>query len=215
MTKRKESLHVNTDLSSVFHRVPTPNKTPDGFPIDRALELILRQMRSAGFRDRTMSDYELHVSHFADTTGAKTLEELTTEHVYDWLSAMHVSNQTKLTRLKCLKAFLSKCLNNGWLDRPFWAQVHVKVDMPVKRGVTEREINVLLTMLDLTRFLELRDATAILTMYQTGIRISTLAQLRESHVDVAAGVLKIDGGLLKNHQAIFLPFKKNELEFRR
>jgi hypothetical protein len=75
MTKRKESLHVNTDLSSVFHRVPPPNKTPDGFPIDRALELILRQMRSAGFRDRTMTDYETHVRHAGDTIGEVFLDE--------------------------------------------------------------------------------------------------------------------------------------------
>ncbi|EJP85987.1 hypothetical protein IC1_04405 [Bacillus cereus VD022] len=62
----------------------------------------------------------------------------------------------------------------------------IKVDTPVKEGATERQINILLSVFDLTRFLDLRDATAILLMYQTGIRVGTLAQLEHKHVDLEA-----------------------------
>ncbi|MED2922910.1 hypothetical protein P4324_12760 [Bacillus thuringiensis] len=53
---------------------------------------------------------------------------------------MNVSNQTKLTRLKCLKAFLGRCHDNGWIDINFCLNVKIKVDMPVKKGATDREI---------------------------------------------------------------------------
>ena len=45
------------------------------------------------------------MNHFNKFAGVKVIEELTADHIYLWLSSMNVSNQTKLTRLKCLKTF--------------------------------------------------------------------------------------------------------------
>lgn len=206
MTKRKASLTVRHDLSGIFDGSPhIKPQSPQGFPIEKALTVIIRQMEASGLRERTISDYELHVNHFIEITGITTMEELSAESVYSWLSSMNVSNQTKLTRLKCLKAFLSKCFLNGWLTHNFWAGIKIKVDTPVKEGATDREVKLLLAMLDLSSFVELRDAAAILLMYQTGIRVGTLAQLKESHVKVASRLLMVDGGIVKNHESIYLP----------
>jgi integrase/recombinase XerD len=212
MSKRKSSLHVQadfSDLSNLFNVHQTPRKTYDNasqLTIHKALTSILRQMRASGLRERTMDDYELHVSHFAKVTGIQSLEEINADHIYHWLSAMNVSNQTKLTRLKCLKAFLGRCFNNGWITSNYWRNVRVKVDTPVKAGATDREISIILSLLDLTKFVELRDATAILLMYQTGIRIGTLTHLERKHVSFSEQLLRIDGGLIKNHESIYLPF---------
>ncbi|MDT0161855.1 site-specific integrase [Bacillus sp. AG4(2022)] len=205
MSKRKASLTVKTDLSDIFHAKPN-HLTIEGYPIEKALAAILKQMKAAGLRKRTIDDYMLHVNHFADITSAVTVEELSAEHVYRWLSSMNVSNQTKLTRLKCLKAFLSRCFLNGWIDTNFWTDIKIKVDSPVKAGATDREITILLSMMDLTKFVELRDAAAILIMYQTGIRVGTLSQLEHKHVDLESKTLRIDGGIIKNHESIYLPF---------
>ncbi|ETI67855.1 tyrosine-type recombinase/integrase [Neobacillus vireti] len=205
MSKKKASLHVQTDLSNLFSNPPSQKNT-DGYPIEKALAAILRQMNAAGMRKRTISDYQLHVEHFAKITGATVIEELTTDHIYRWLSSMDVSNSTKLIRLKCLKAFLSRCFKNGWITTNFWADIKIKVDQPVKEGATDREINLLLSLLDLTKFVELRDAAAVLLMYQTGVRIGTLSQLEQKHVDLESKLLRIDGGIIKNHEAIYLPF---------
>lgn len=50
-------------------------------------------------------------------TGAKYLNEITRETTYLWLESMSVSNKTKLIRLKCLKAILSECFDNGWIKQ--------------------------------------------------------------------------------------------------
>ncbi|MFX3624012.1 MAG: tyrosine-type recombinase/integrase [Ectobacillus sp.] len=205
MTKKKASLTVQTDLSDIFLTKQSP-KISQGYPIQKALETVLRQMKASGLRPRTISDYELHVNHFVEVTGVKVMEELTSDHIYTWLSSMNASNQTKLTRLKCLKAFFSRCFNNGWITINFWSNIKIKVDSPVKEGATDREIKILLSLLDLTSFIELRDAVAILLMYQTGIRVGTLAQLENKHVDLDEKMLKIDGGIIKNHNSIYLPF---------
>lgn len=205
MSRRKASLTVKTDLSDIFAGKPIRNKI-EGYPIEKALSTVVRQMKASGLRERTISDYELHVNHFIEVTGAKVIEELNADYIFTWLSSMNVSNQTKLTRLKCLKAFLSRCFNNGWITVNFWNNIKIKVDSPVKEGATDREIKLLLTMLDLTRFVELRDAAAILIMYQTGVRVGTLSQLENKHVNLESKLLQIDGGIIKNHESIYLPF---------
>ncbi|MGC4376195.1 site-specific integrase [Fictibacillus sp. Mic-4] len=205
MTKRKASLTINTDLSNIFNGQAV-RKNIVGFSMEKALNTVIRQMKAAGLRERTISDYELHVNHFIEITNTQVIEELTADHIYLWLSSMNVSNQTKLTRLKCLKAFLGRCFDNGWLETNFWRNIKIKVDSPVKEGATDREIKLLLSLLDLTRFIELRDAAAILIMYHMGLRVGTLAKLENKHVNVDAKLLKIDGGIIKNHESIYLPF---------
>lgn len=61
----------------------------------------------------------------------------------------------------------------------FWKTINIKVDQKVKEGATEYEVNVLLSLLDLSNFIQLRDAVAVLVMFKTGIRINTLVQLEE------------------------------------
>ncbi|MED3512490.1 hypothetical protein P4442_03440 [Bacillus subtilis] len=84
---------------------------------------------------------------------------------------MDVSSQTRLIRLKCLKAFLTRCFDNGWLETKFWKKINIKVDKQIKEGATEQDIKILLSVLDLKDFVHLGDATAVLLMYKTGIRV--------------------------------------------
>lgn len=213
MTKKKASLHVKTDLTNLLKGgaskvSTTPAVGLGGYTISKAIRTVVQQMEAEGMRKRTIDDYELHVKHFIKVIGDKELDTVTTDNIYEWLSSMDVSNQTKLTRLKCLKAFLGRCFNNGWLRVNFWKNVRIRVDTPVKEGATDKEINFLLSMLDLTKFVELRDATAVLLMYQTGIRVGTLTQLKTKHIDLANGVLRMDGGIIKNHESLHIPFNE-------
>lgn len=101
--------------------------------ISDALETITRQMKVNGNRSRTISDYVLHVEHFQSVTNVNHVGDITADTVYKWLDGMNVSNQTKLTRLKCLKAFLSRCFDNGWIKIKFWKTINIKVDQRLKK----------------------------------------------------------------------------------
>lgn len=214
MTKKKPFLHVDGDLSDlglsnlseVYKSKQSKRKLNDSFPVEKALRTVIRQMKAAGLRERTISDYDLHINNFFNVTGVQYMEELNANHIYEWLASMNVSNSTKLIRLKCLKAFLNRCFDNGWLESRFWKNIQIKVDTPIKEGTTERDIQMLLSLLDLSKFVELRDAAAVLLMYQTGIRIGTLARLEHKHVNLDSCLLVIDGGIVKNHENIYLPF---------
>lgn len=76
----------------------------------------------------------------------------------------------------------------------------------MKERATDKEIKVLLSLLDLSKFIELRDATEIYCMYITGIRIGTLSQLETKHIDFENNLLEIDGGIIKNHESLYLSY---------
>lgn len=218
MTKRKGMLDVKVDVKDLLagdsnslrnaskSTVEQPAVSKDIISISTALETITRQMKVSGNRSRTISDYALHVEHFQSISKVQNVSAITAESIYKWLDSMNVSNQTKLTRLKCLKAFLSRCFDNGWIKLKFWKTINIKVDQKVKEGATEHDVNVLLSLLDLGNFIQLRDAVAVLVMFKTGIRINTLSQLQERHIDFNNNILNLEGSIMKNHQQIKLPF---------
>jgi len=212
MVKKKDWLTVMDNLRDVFTDLPTPRQisipVSGGLPIDKAVEVVSRQMEISGNRERTIRDYRIHVRKFAKLTGLTYLHEINTEKIYEWLSKMDVGNQTKLTRLKCLKAFLSRCFDNGWIETKerYWKNIKVKVDKNVPKWTTEEDILLLLSVLDLNDFVQLRDATAALLMYKTGIRINTVVQLENKHIDFDNKLLRLDGAIMKNHDTLILPF---------
>lgn len=170
-----------------------------------AVRTIISQMEVSGYRPRTIKDYDTVLMNFSKSAGVTYLEEITVDTIYSWLDGMQVVNQTKLTRLKVLKSFLGKCFTNGWLNLNFWQSINVKVDKKVKKGAKPNDIAILVSLIDKSTVIGLRDVTAILTMYKTGIRINTLGQLRESHIDWGNKTLVLDGAILKNHQVLKLP----------
>lgn len=207
MSKKKSVLTITEDLSDIFIERPTKSKPdPDRLTIVKALAIVTRQMEISGNRPRTISDYSVYVTHFAEMTGLIYINEMSADSIYEWLSGMNVSNQTKLIRLKCLKAFLSRCFANGWVDKQFWKPITIRVDSHVKEGATERDIRTLLSVLDLSDFVQLRDATAALLMYKTGVRINTIVHLENKHIDFPTKLLRLDGAIMKNHEQLLLPF---------
>ncbi|MGY3186782.1 tyrosine-type recombinase/integrase [Lysinibacillus sp. TE18511] len=79
------------------------------------------------------------------------------------------------------------------------------MDTEIKEGATDEDVNLLLSVLDYTKFLDLRNATAILLMYRCGLRIGTIARMKEKHVDFVNQRLQLDGEVMKNHKGLILP----------
>ncbi|WP_404467238.1 tyrosine-type recombinase/integrase [Planococcus rifietoensis] len=206
MSKRSGVFDVQVDVSKLIRgRKQDKSFRKDSLTLEDAMKVIMKQMQVSGFRERTMKDYQLHWNHFEKTTEITYLNEIAADTIYLWLESMSVSNQTKLTRLKCLKAILTKCFDNGWIEQKFWKTISIKVDKNVKKGARSDDIEVLLSLLDLNTFIGLRDAVAIITLYKTGIRINTLGQLEERHIDFTNRTLNLDGSILKNHKLLQLP----------
>ncbi|MGB6779751.1 MAG: site-specific integrase [Planococcus citreus] len=212
MSKRSGVFDVAIDVRNLLEGEPLQKSKGSTMTAEKAITVITKQMQVSGFRERTIKDYRLHWNHFLTVTKLVYLTDITTEVIYSWLGSMDVSNQTKLTRLKCLKAILTKCFDNGWIKQKFWKSINIKIDKSVKKGSTSDDIALLISLLDLNTFIGLRDAVAIITLQKTGIRINTLGQLEECHVDFDSLTLNLDGTIQKNHKILQLPIDEQLAE---
>lgn len=178
----------------------------DSLTIQRAMELVERQMRVSGLRDRTIQSYTFAMNEFRAVTKIKYVEDITLDTLYDYMNAINVSNTTKLIRLKAIKAILGRFYDNRWIEFKFWKAIQIKVDKKIKPEAAIHDIELLLSLIDRSNFIGFRDSVAILLMYKTGIRIRTLGELRESHIDFETMTLNLDGAILKNRSFLQLPF---------
>lgn len=197
-----ENMTVNTSVKK-------PSEAQkNSITIEQALTVVFQQMRVSGNRDRTISDYTYIFNQFVKTNNLVYVEDITTDTIYNFLDSLKVSNQTKLIRLKSIKAVLGKFYNNGWFTNRFWSFIQIKIDKHVKKGAKESDIEILLSLLDKNTFIGFRDSVAILTLFKTGVRIRTLGEIRERHIDFENLFLNLDGAILKNHKFLKLPIDK-------
>ncbi|MBO2535092.1 site-specific integrase [Rummeliibacillus suwonensis] len=203
MNNRKHGIFAVTDEAISLAYIN--DKKSDAITIKNALSTVFQQMRVAGNRERTIESYQYIFNQFLDITQLKYVEDITVKSIYDYLDALEVARETKLIRLKSIKAVLSKFHNNGWIKEKFWSGIQIKIDKKVKKGTTEEEIMKLIEIIDQSSFIDYRDTVAVLTMYKTGIRIRTLGELQEHHIDFDKMCLNLDGSIMKNHKYLKLP----------
>ena len=188
--------------------IAPPSRKKDDIPpvtIDKALDLVFRQMQSMGRRQRTIESYNYTFNLFIEVTGVKYVHELDANSIYDYMEQLDVSLSTKLIRLKTIKAVLSRFFDNGLLTYKFWTNIQITVDKDVKEEAEASDIALLLNLIDKTTFVGFRDACAILLMYRTGLRINTLGELREKHIDFDNLELALDGRIMKGRSLLKLP----------
>lgn len=205
MSNRKRKHGVFAVNGDVVVLTKANEKRLDCTHIDYALDTIFNQMRIASNRPRTIDSYEYIFKQFVEVCHIEYVEDINLDKLYHYLDVLQVTAATKLIRLKSIKAVLSKFYNNGWVKERFWSNIQIKIDKEVKKGRRESDIEKLLQLIDQTTFIGFRDASAIKLMYKTGIRIRTLGELRERHIDFENLCLNLDGAILKNHKFLKLP----------
>lgn len=209
--KRKHGIFaVNGDVVALSSNKKEARK--DCMQISVALDTIFNQMRIGGNRPRTIESYEYIIKQFVDVCQIDYVEDIDLDKLYHYLDVLEVKAATKLIRLKSIKAVLSKFYNNGWIKDRFWSNIQIKIDKEVKKGAKESDIDKLLQLIDQTTFIGFRDACAIKVMYKTGIRIRTLGELRERHIDFENFYFNLDGSTLKNHKFLKLPIDEELVE---
>lgn len=174
--------------------------------ISKAVLIVKEQMRISGLRSVTLQEYIYVINRFTKELELKYLDEITLDALYEWLSKLgDVSNVTKQSKLRVIKAVLNRFYDNGWFEKNWWKDLKIKTDEQIKPPADEQQLAILLSLLDMSNFIQFRDAVAILTMYKTGIRVATLIQLEEKHIDFETNTLNLTGNIMKNHDVLRLP----------
>ncbi|EXJ22649.1 Integrase [Alkalibacterium sp. AK22] len=172
------------------------------------VDILETRLRMENLRSRTIHDYLKWYKHYIQYCNSQSTYEvskLDANSIYDWLDSMKVSDSTKNIRLKSLKASLNRLYDMNYFKNNYWKNVRIRIDIKQKHGANENDVQKLLSTLNLNDFFGLRDAAAILLMYRTGIRNSTMMQVREKHFDFSENIIYLDGSIMKNHKKLALP----------
>ncbi|MFG3613183.1 tyrosine-type recombinase/integrase [Rummeliibacillus stabekisii] len=191
------------------------NDVRNALTIEQALRVVFKQMDITGSRPRTIESYSYVFNDFIKITGLIYVEDIDVDSIYEYLNEINVAKTTKLLRLKTIKAVLSRFFDNRWIEHKFWKNIQIKIDKQVKTAANESDIEILLTLIDRSSFIGFLDSVAILLMYKTGIRIRTLGELRERHIDLENKALDLDGAVLKNREYLKLPIDDQLAEMLR
>lgn len=157
-------------------------------------------MRLSGVRKATISEYIYTFNRLVYSMKIEYVDDIKLESIFSWLASLgDISDVSKQSRLRVIKAVLNRLFDNGWIERNFWKDVRIRVDTKIKLPADEKQLSILLSLLDMTNFIQFRDAVAVLTIYKTGIRMNTLIQLEEKHIDFKTNSLLLTGDIMKNH----------------
>lgn len=183
------------------------NSSGSRIEVKSAFLIVKEQMRLSGIRKVTIKEYDYNFTQLINYSNVDYVDELNVEKLYGWLSSQEsVSNVTKQSRLRKVKAVLSRFYDNGFVSRKWWSDIRVKVDNKIKPPADEHHLSIFLSLLDMSKFIHFRDATAVLTVYKCGFRMSTLVQIEEKHIDFDNKLFLIDGDITKNHDILKIPF---------
>lgn len=177
--------------------------------VNEAWQLIEEQSKAEGRRPVTIRDYRYYFWKYVEFNDFHFVDQFNRDSIYKWLNGMDVQTSTKRIRLKCLKACLGRLYSAGKLEEQFYKTMVIKVDEETKEGLAEEELEKLLACLDFSDWFQLRDACAILLIWQTGIRNATLCQLKMTDIDFKEQLLICPGSIMKNHRKLVLPLPDN------
>lgn len=203
---------VLLDLENTFSQ-KKKKVSHNSITVEQALSIVMKQMQINNYRSRTIKDYQLYFTNFATSQNITYVDEIDADKIYAWLSSMDVGAVTKQNRLKCLKAMLTRFRYNGWIVSEFYKNIVIKVDKKVNKGANPHDLAILISLIDTTRFIGFRDVVAILTLYKTGIRSTTLSYLEERHIDFDNLMLNLDANIMKGRTFLKLPIDEMLAEY--
>lgn len=139
--------------------------------------------------------------------------KITTIYIRSWMASLAESelNPKSINRkLSCLRSFFTFCRRTGQLEHNPAASIQVlKTSKRLPSYVEEAQMN------DLFQYVEFPDTAtgktermAMLILYQTGIRVSELVNIREEHINQSLKSIKVLG---KGNKERIIPLGENLL----
>ncbi len=174
--------------------MPTPEERAGGRATGTLGPLLaswLRSLRAANKSDQTCRTYiegVAQLDEFLDSRDADDVTEVTRADVEDWIISLHgrkLSASTVNNRYRAAQQFFRWCLDEEEIDRSPMDRTKAPIvpDQPVA-VVREDAIRELFRSLNGKTFKDRRDAAAVRLFLDTGLRLSELAGLQVSDVDL-------------------------------
>lgn len=150
-----------------------------------------------GLSQNTVSSYKLDLEAYRKFLAAKKISSPGRENIGDHLLDMrhrHLSSTTVARHLAAIKGFYRFLRNESMMkDDPTIGMKTPKVWNELPSVLTVREVSKVLDMPDVKKKAGIRDRAILELLYATGMRISELANLRQSDLNLEVGYIRCIG----------------------
>lgn len=176
--------------------------------LDYAIDQFMRHNRLKNLSSRTLEYYEEDLRYFQKITEVTYLDEIT-DKLYEDFILHEMDKGNKMTAVNCrtrgLRVFLRFCAKREYMK--LITIPMMKVDETFKEPYSDDELQKLLRRPTSDSFVEWRCWAAINTFLATGIRASTLVNIKIGDVDFEHDTIHLSK--LKNRKQQFVPLSQS------
>jgi tyrosine recombinase XerC len=148
----------------------------------------------------TINNYAADLKEFGsflESRGGKELQRIDYFLLRKFLSMLSERNLNKRTlsrKISTLKSFFKFMLREGLIkNNPASSLIYPRLDKPLPKFLTEKEMRNILKLPEEDAILGLRDRAILEFLYSTGARVSELVSLKRENLDFISGIAKVKG----------------------
>jgi tyrosine recombinase XerC len=152
------------------------------------------------YSSHTVANYTADLNEFErflDSRGGKEIKNIDYFLLRKFLSVLSQRNLDKRTlsrKISTLKSFFKFSLREGIVkNNPAASLIYPRLDKNLPNFLSEKEVSVILSLPDQSKFLGLRDRAILEFLYSSGARVSEMVSCLVSDVDLIGGVVKVRG----------------------
>lgn len=213
-------------------RVPNGARTVQEFPritFEQALDFAVAAKKAEGLRERTLIDYSKHYGYFTDWLKDvhpefEYVDEISTQIIRDHIAYMKydrirydghknittndvgLSDTTINIRLRTLKAIFNQLERDELIEiNPFAKVKLLRQDVDLTNCLTDDEVKAILAQPNRRDFVGFRDYVGIVTLLDSGLRVSELLGLRAGDIDFQTRFIVLPGEMNKNRKPRMVP----------
>ncbi|MCS7301673.1 MAG: tyrosine recombinase XerC [Fimbriimonadales bacterium] len=166
--------------------------------LDEAVERFLTHL-SAARSPHTVKAYGTDLAQFVEyalSAGIERVAHLNERLVRSWMDSLRaVSRRTRERKLYCLRAFFRFCRAQKWLERDPSAEIALPIQKrPLPKFLTAAQAEQLVQQPEPDYDpLKVRDRAILELLYATGLRISELASLDITSLDMEQSAARVRG----------------------
>lgn len=127
-----------------------------------------------------------------------------------FLNKKKLSRRTISRKISTLKSFFKLLVKEKVLkNNPSASLIYPRLDKPLPKFLTEKQVKEFLELPDVSKLLGLRDRAILESLYSTGARVAELVSLKTDDLDLIGGVVKVMG---KGKKERLLPLGEPAIE---
>lgn len=171
--------------------------------MQQAIDKFLKNLISRGLSQNTVNSYEKDLSQFEEhlsryfEDGQVNVEDITKLFIRDYLrdlSLKNRSNRTLARKATTIRNFFKFCENYDLLKSNPAVNLKIpKFEKKLPKHFTENEIEELLNIPDLSSKFGVRNKAILEIIYSCGLRISEVASVTITQLDLSTSLVKVRG----------------------